>query len=275
MTTGDSQPTLPLPGWAVPAGSDGAPRRRRRVWPWIVSILVLVGLALAGFFFAEAFVRDLLVKSVRDQIAARTGIDADAVEVGIPGLVLPQLAGGTIDRVTIAAEDVRFESFQGDVVVEARGIPVRGDADLSDASATVTLEEEQVRALMSRIEGFPVESLGLDAPNVTMSTELNVFGVVFPIGVALRPSVADGQMVFRPDAFQLAGVDISAQGLRDQFGLVADLVLRDWTMCVAEHVPAGISLTDVTIQGRTLVAEFDIAPGILHDETLRANGTCS
>nr|WP_246301404.1 DUF2993 domain-containing protein [Microbacterium immunditiarum] len=250
-------------------------RRKRRVWPWIVTILVVIGLAVAAFFVAEAIVRDLVAKTIRDQITTRTGIDASNAEVEVPGLMLPQLASGTFDSLTISGEDVVFRSFSGDILVEAHGVPVRGDGDLTDATATVTLDEQQLQTLMSGVQGFPADSIGLAAPNVTVATELSLFGGTFPVGVALTPSAEQAQLVLSPAEFEIAGSAVSADRLRDQFGVLADVLLRDWHVCVADRLPAGVTLSEVGVDGATLVAGFDIAPGIVRDTALQSPGTCS
>ena len=51
-------------------------------------------------------------------------------------------------------------------------------------------------------------------------------------------------------------------------------MVRDWPVCVAQYVPAGLTLSDVVVEDDELVARFDIADGILSDPALQANGTC-
>ena len=169
--------------------------------------------------------------------------------------MIPQLITGTLGEVTISSDDVPLGSFSGDFVVTAHDIPIRG-GDIGSASAKVTLDEAQLRSLMSTVDGFPADTLGLDAPNVTMSTELSLFGVGFPVGVALTPSAVDGDLVLSPDSLQLAGASITAADLRKRFGKLSDVVLKDWTVCVAQYIPAGATLTDVAVEGETLVAGF-------------------
>ncbi len=84
---------------------------------------------------------------------------------------------------------------------------------MGSAAATVVLTEEQLRTLMSTVEDFPADSLGLAAPDVTMSTELSVFGVSHPrerLAHASAPSTGD--LVLTPASLQLAGAEITADG---------------------------------------------------------------
>jgi hypothetical protein len=196
------------------------------------------------------------------------------MQVDIAEPVIPQLIVGTLSEVTITSEDVPMESFVGDVTVHAEDIPIRGGGEMGTGTATVVLTEEQVRTLMATVDGFPVDSLGLDAPDVTMSTELSVFGVSIPVGAALTPSAVEGDLVLTPASLQLAGNEIGAEDLRDRFGRLSETVLRDWTVCIAQYIPAGLTLTAVAVEGEQVVADFDIDGAIVSDPDLQANGSC-
>lgn len=273
MSAGDTQPTQPLPGDYASA-QPPARRHRRPMWPWLVTIVVVIGLAVIAWFAGEALARNLVTTTIRQQVITQLALPADQdVQVDVPGTIIPQLISGTLGEVTIASEDVPMGSFEGDVTVTAHDVPIRG-GEMGEASATVVLDEEQLRALMSTVDGFPADSLGLAAPDVTMSTELSLFGVEFPLGISLTPSAVDGDLVLTPAALQLAGATVTAAGLRDQFGSLADEVLRDWTVCIAEYIPAGATMTDVAIVGDTVTTDFDIDGAIVSDPALQENGTC-
>ncbi len=133
---------------------------------------------------------------------------------------------------------------------QSRGFPIRGGLEADAATATLRLDEAQLRDLMSTVDGFPADSLGLADPNVTIATELKLLGVGFPVGVALTPSAAEGDIVLTPAGLQLAGAEISAADLKDRFGRIADAVLRPWTVCIAQYIPAGVVLDSVAVDGR-------------------------
>ena len=273
MSAGDTQPTQPIPGeWTVAAEP---PRRRRRAWPWIVAFAIVIGLAIVAWFAGEAIARDLVTKTIREQVITQLSLPADQeMQVEVPGPMIPQLITGTLGQVTISSEDVPMESFVGDVTVTANDIPIRGGGEMGSAEGTVVLTEEQLRTLMSTVEDFPADSLGLADPDVTMSTELSLFGASFPVGVSLTPSAVEGDLVLSPASLQLAGAEISADALRQQFGRLSEAVLRDWTVCIAEYIPAGLTLTAVAVDGEEVVADFDIDGAIVSDPDLQENGTC-
>ena len=78
--------------------------------------------------------------------------------------MLPQLIRGTLDDVTISSEDVALECVRRAMsrctrrTSRSAGMPTPGAA-----TATVVLDEEQLRTLLSTVEDFPAESLGLAA----------------------------------------------------------------------------------------------------------------
>jgi hypothetical protein len=213
MSAGDTQPTQPIPDeWIATAEP---PRRRRRAWPWIVAFAIVIGLAIVAWFAGEAIAKDLVTKTIREQVITQLSLPADQdIQVEVPGPMIPQLIVGTLGEVTITSEDVPMESFVGDVTVTAQDIPIRGEGEMGSAAATVVLTEEQLRTLMSTVEDFAADSLGLAAPDVTMSTEVSVFGVGIPVGVSLTPSAVDGDLVLTPASLQLAGAAITAEDLR-------------------------------------------------------------
>lgn len=269
MSHGDTAPTVPLPD----GGHDVAPRRR--VWPWLLAFGIVVVLAVVAWFVAEAIARDLVSRTVQEEIRQRLSLPAGhEVDVDVQGVVIPQLIGGTLGQVTASSEDVPVGSFEGDVTVTATDVPLREGVDMGGATATVSLDAAQLQALLSTIDGIPADTVALDEPEVTMSTELQVFGVGFPVGVSLTPSVADGDLVLTPTSFELAGARIDAAALSEQFGAVADVVVRDWSVCLAQYLPAGVTVTDVHVDGDLLVAEADVDGGIVTDPALQAVGSC-
>ena len=274
MSARDTQPTEPLPE-ALMIPGDPEPRRRR-VWPWIVAFAIVAVLAVAAWFAADAIARQLITGAVREGVRSQLSLPADQqIDVELSGAVIPQLIGGSFDEVTIASDDVEFGGVTGDVTVDAHDVAASTDFAMSGATAKVALDDAQLQTLLSSVDGFPADTVGIAAPNITMALDLQLFGVAIPVGVALTPSAADGDIVLTPDTLDVGGSTVSADGLRDQFGPIADAVLRDWNVCVAEYLPAGVTLTDVEVVDGELIADFDVDGRIVADPALRANGTCA
>ena len=272
MSAGDTQPTPPLPNWA---SAPPEPRRRRSAWPWIISIVIVVGLAVTAWFVAEWIARGIVERTIREQIVTNLALPADQpIEVTVAGAVLPQLIAGELDDVTASSEDMTVGSLTGDVTVAAQGIAIRGDAAADAATASVRLDADQLETMLAGVEDFPVETVELEDPDIVMSSELRFLGIGIPITVALTPSASEGDIVLTPSRIELANGEVTADGLREQFGRLADAVLRDWTVCIAEYIPAGLTLTSIEVDGDQLVADFDVDGQILSDPALQAEGTC-
>ena len=87
-------------------------------------------------------------------------------------------------------------------------------------------------------------------PTSTMSTELSLFGVGIPGrrgAHALAPSRATS--CSRPRRCSSRAPRSPPTALREQFGGLADAVLRDWTVCIARVHPRGLTLTAVAVDG--------------------------
>lgn len=258
----------------MPAGRERT-RTRVRVWPW-VTVLIVAALAVGAWFAGEWLARQLVADRIRGAIVAELDLpDSQVVDVEVAGAVIPQLIGGRLDDVTVASDDVVIGSFGGDVRVRALGVPIRGDAPAGGGTATVRVDEAQLRTLLGTVDGFPSDAVGIDDPNVTASMAIDVVGASVDVGVALTPSVSAGDLVLSPASVSLGGAEVTAQALRDRFGAVVDPVLKDWPVCVASQLPAGISLTGATVSGDTLRAEFDIDGAIFVDPALREAGRCT
>ncbi|WP_396655431.1 DUF2993 domain-containing protein [Microbacterium sp.] len=262
------------PGYRWELQVPSAPQRRHP-GRWIAAIIVLLVLLAAAVAAAEWLAREVTTNSIRNAVKAELGLPRDqVVEVDVPGIVLVQLAKGTLDEVTITSDDVTLGALTGDMTVHATGLPVRGDDPLQSVAATVVLDEAQLRALLGTVEGFPADSVALDDPDVTMTYPLQVLGVDVPIGVALTPGASAGDLVLTPSAFQVGDSEISADDLRDRFGPIAQTVLGDWQVCIAEHLPAGVTLTGVDVSGGELVGTVAVDGRIAIDPELQENGTC-
>lgn len=249
------------------------PRRRPR--RRIAVIVVVIVLLVAAVVAAEFIARSVVTGTVRSLVVENVGLPDDQdVDVQVAGLVLPQVISGRLDDVTVASDDVELGPLAGDVFVELRGVPVSGDSAADGGVASVRLDQNQLRSLLGQIPEIPAGTVTVAAPDVTFETSLSLFGIAIPVGVAVTPGAADGDLTLTPASFAVAGNALDADTLRGQFGGVADGLLQTSTLCIADRLPAGLSLTSATVQGQDLVATFDIAGGILNDAALQSDGTC-
>jgi len=250
-----------------------APRRRTRRW---IAVLVVVVVLLAGALVAAEFIaRSAVTSTVRSLVVKNVGLSDDQnVDVSVAGLVLPQLLGGRLDEVAVSSNDVTLGPITGDVRVDLRGVPISGGAAADGGVASVRLDQEQLKALLAEVPDLPASTVALAAPDVNLETSLSLFGISIPVGVGVTPGAAAGELTLTPSSFQVGGNAIDADTLRGQFGGVADAVVNTTSLCIADRLPRGLTLTSATVQGQDLVAMFDVAGGILNDPALQSDGTC-
>ncbi len=278
----DQHPTRPLPDptatWVLStdAAASAPQRRRSRRWPWLIALLAVAALAVGAWFAGEYIARGIVERTIREQIVSRLDVPADQhIDVDVRGQVLPQLIGGRLDEVTVSAADVRFGALTGDIQVHAAGVPIRGNAPLRSATATVRLDQTQVRTLLATVEGFPADAVTVEAPDIVMSTQLKLFALSVPVGVSLTPSASNGDLVLTPRTLRVSGTEVSADVLIDQFGAVARTVVRDWDVCVKQYLPVGLTLSAVRVENQQVVAEIVVNPAIIADAALQQKGSCS
>ncbi|SDS19907.1 LmeA family phospholipid-binding protein [Agrococcus carbonis] len=249
-------------------------RRRRRGRGAIVVVFVLVAVA-ALVVVAELVARQVVPGTIRSGVAEQLDLPADhPIDVAVDGILLPQLVAGALDHVTVASQDVVVGPVGGDMHVEAQGVPIRGDAPADGATGEVRMTTEQLRTLLATIEGFPAESVELDAPNVAASGEVELLGAAIPVGVALEPSAADGDIVLTPVEGTIGEASVTADELRGRLGGLLDPLLQDRSVCIAEHLPSALTLTSVEVVDEQVVAGFDVDGRILSDPALQEPGAC-
>ena len=107
------------------------------------------------------------------------------------------------------------------------------------------------------------------------SIDLNKLHTFFSVAEHGGVTAAARRLALTPSAVSVAGAELTADGVRDQFGGLADGVLRAWTVCIARDLPAGITLTDLVVEGDRLRGSFAIDPAIVRDASLQQNGTCA
>ena len=275
MTT-DQHPTQPLPDpgaqWVLSQPTE--PRRDRR-WPWLIGLLLVVVLAFVAWFAGEQIARGIIERTIREQAITQLALPADQqIDVDVASPVLLPLLAGNIGAVRVASDDVPLGDTSADIVVEAQDVPVRGEGDWSGAYATVTLDEQQLQDLLASVDGFPAATVGLDAPDVTAEVELQALVTTVPVGVALTPRVENGDIVLTPSTLRLGGAEISAEAILRQFGAIASTVVRDWDVCIADQLPEAFTLTDLTVERATVVAQFEIDSSIMREGAAARKGTC-
>ncbi|WP_298041044.1 LmeA family phospholipid-binding protein [uncultured Microbacterium sp.] len=276
----DENPTLPYPDTSVehptlviPDGDAvaSAPRRRRR-WPWVLLIVVIVIAALA--VAAELLARSILPGIVRGVVIDQLDLPADQqVDVATSGLLLPQLLGGTLDELHLSTPAVTIGGITGAADVTATDVAIDGSG-LGAADGTVRITEEELTTLVSAAD-IPIDAVTFAAPEATASGSFAVFGVPVLVELTVTPGADAGDLLLTPVKLEIAGLELNAAQLAERFGAVAGSLTEPQRICIADQLPAGVTVTDLTIEGDAAVIDLVVDGAIITDANLRQNGECS
>ncbi|WP_341945626.1 DUF2993 domain-containing protein [Microbacterium sp. LWH11-1.2] len=264
-------PTLVIPGSDAPAEADAERPTRRRRWPWVLLIVVVL-LALL-VVAAEFIARSILPGIVRSLVIEQLDLPADQqLDVDAEGVLLPQLIGGRLDTLHLSTDAVTLEGITGAADVTATGIPLRG-GDLGGASGTIRIDQAEFTTLLAGTD-LPVESVVFDAPNATLGGSFTVFGVAVPLTLTLTPGAAEGDLELTPVGLSIGGLDVDVDGVGSMLGSVGDSLTRTQRICIADQLPAGLTLTGLAIVGSEAVIDIDVDGAIATDPALLEKGVC-
>lgn len=275
----DENPTLPYPDHStehptlvIPRDAGVEPPTRRRArWPWVLLIIVLVIAALA--VAAELVARAVLPGVVRGMVIEQLELPADQqLDVDASGILLPQLIAGRLDQLHLTTDSVTIGGVTGAADVTATGIPLRG-GDLTDAQGTVRIDSEQFTSLIAASE-LPIDAVAFAEPDVTVSGSVAVLGFSLPIALTVTPGADAGELLLTPVSLQVAGATLDAQQISDRFGSVAEQLTETQRICIADQLPAGLTMTALAVDGDEIAVDVQVDGAIVTDEQLQENGVC-
>ncbi|WP_160173255.1 LmeA family phospholipid-binding protein [Microbacterium sp. CH12i] len=245
------------------------PRRAR--WPWVLLIVVVVIAALA--VAAEFLARSILPGIVRGIVVEQLELPADQqLDVEASGILLPQLIGGKLDELHLSTESVTIGGITGAADVTAFGVPLQG-GDLTDARGTVRIDQNQFTALVAASD-LPIDEITFAAPDVTASGSLAILALPIPVSLTVTPSADAGELVLTPIELQVAGLTLNAAQIADRFGDAAAQLTQPQRVCIADQLPAGLTMTGLSIEGSAAIIDIDVDGAIVTDQSLQDNGVC-
>jgi len=263
-------PTLVIPGSSAESDGNAAPRKRRR-WPWVLLIVVVVLAVLA--VAAELIARAVLPGIVRSIVIEQLDLPADQqLDVEAEGILLPQLISGSLDTLHLSTDSLTLEGITGAADVTATGVPLRG-GELGGAAGTIRIDQEQFTSLLSGTD-LPVESVEFEAPNATVAGSFSVFGASVPLSLTFLPGALDGDLELTPVAASIGGLDIDLDDAASALGSLGEGLTRTQQICIADRLPAGLTLTGVEIVDGAAVIDLDVDGAIVSDAALQDKGVC-
>jgi LmeA-like phospholipid-binding len=265
-------PTKPLPVIV----SQKPAKKKRRVWPWIAALVVVI-LLVVGFFVADNAAKAYARDYIKQRIIAVLHLDPKSpvkVDIGT-GSVLLQALAGHLDKVDVTASKVTFGALTGAATIHAENVPLDANAKVGKLDITYKVAEKDVSVLAGNLSGAKLDSVTLDQPEIVASTTFDViFGITVPVGIGLTPSATTGQIVFTPTSLRVGGETFSAKDLIHQFGSLAENLLKQQSFCVAEFLPRALTVSDVDVVKKELVVKIDGDGAALGGKDISTMGTC-
>jgi LmeA-like phospholipid-binding len=272
MTTAPSNdPAAPVPAIPTPA------KRKRRVWPFVVVVVVLVAL-IVGFFVADAAAKTYAQDQIKQKVVAALGVDPKTdVQVKLGGgSVLLQALSGKLSTVDVTIPQLAFGDLVGSATLHATEVPLNESAPLKKLAITYRVSEKNVRVLASDLSGMKLDSITLDQPEIVANASFSVFGFGIPVGLGLTPSASHGQLVFTPTSILVSGQKFTSKQLLATPGLgsLAKQLLKQQTFCVAQYLPKALTVTSVKVADRQLVLTISGDGQALGGTAFAKKGTC-
>lgn len=248
--------------------ADTTPRRR---WPWILlAVVVAIAVLLVA---AELVARAVVPGVVRGVVIDKLGLPAQQqLDVETEGVLLPQLLAGRLDSLRLSTAAITVGGITGAADLTAAGVPLTG-GDFTGGKGTVRIDQDQFAALLDGSD-LPIETVTLAGPDATVSGTLPVLGVPVPVSLTVRPGAQDGELLLTPVTLVAGGVTVDAAQVSSRFGTLGEQLTKTHQICVADRLPAGITLTGLAVDGQTAVADVDIDGAIVTDPALQENGVC-
>lgn len=249
---------------------EGGVRRRRR-WPWVLLIVVVVLAALA--VAAELVARSILPGVVRSVVIEQLDLPADQqLDVEAGGILIPQLLGGRLDSLHLSTDSVTLGEITGAVDLTATAVPLQG-GELGPTSGTVRIDEAQFTTLLASSE-LPVEKVSFADRDATVSGSVSILGRSVPLALTVAPGVQDGDLLLTPKSLTVGGAVVDADRVASLLGSLGERLTAPQRVCIADRIPAGVTLTGLRIDGSEAVIDLDLDGAIVTDAALQENGVC-
>ena len=270
--------TPPLPASPHPTVVVTAPpRKRRKVWPFVLIAVVLVVL-IVGFFVANAAVTSYAQNEIKQKVIAALGVDPKTdVDVKLGGgSVLLQALSGKLKTVDVTIPKLAFGDLVGSATLNATEVPLDQNQPLQKLAITYSVSEKDVRVLASDLSGAKLDTITLEKPEIVAKTTLSVFGFGIPVGLGLTPSASKGQLVFTPTTILVSGQKFTSKQLIATPGLgsLARDLLQQQSFCVAQYLPKALEVTSVKVVAHQLVLKISGDGAALGGSAFSTKGSC-
>ncbi len=235
---------------------------------WIaISIIALVVL----YFVADGLVRAYAESRVKAEIEQNFPdfVQGD-VTVQIGGTsVIAQYLSGSFEQVTLDAPKLTVEGIPLSASVVAQGVPVDLTKPVSDIAGTITISQSSINSLL-RLPGATGD-LTLGDGTIKYDGTTKVLGLSIGYTVTVEPTAAGESILLQPTKAEVK----AGGGNLDLSKLLGAVVSKPLSVCVAQYLPAGVEVDDVTVVPGEATIHLTAHDIVLSQDTLATKGSCS
>lgn len=251
-------------------------RRRRRIIIVVGVLLALLGALVAAAFVGESIARQqgtlLIATEVREVFSLEEDHPVEVTFVGFS--VLAQAATGQLEGITVTVPELPVGELRGDLEIIATGVPLDLEQPTERLQAVYRVAEGDLAGLSGFLAGTVVNDIELDDRLIRFGTGFELFGAAFELAIGVEPSVQDGGLAFTPRSIEFNGQSLDVEALRSQFGSIVDPLLEPRDFCVAELLPAALTLTAVQVGDDQLVIVLSAEDTALGGPGFAQQGSC-
>jgi hypothetical protein len=250
-----------------------APDQKKR--HWIKRVIVaggIVVLLVIAFFVADAALRAYAENRVADEIKGElpTGFIANDLTVDVGGFsIIGQYLAGSFDTVRLDAH-VTMNGVPASASIVAHEVPVDFTQPVGSITGSMVLDQDAANRLV-KIPGA-TSKITFGDGTVGYSGAATLFGLPLTYTAVVVPTADGTTILLAPKSVKLTG---GPAGL-DLSGIVSQ-VLGDkpFPLCVAQFLPKGVTVTDISIHKGSANATVSARDIVLDQKTFENLGSCS
>jgi hypothetical protein len=108
----------------------------------------------------------------------------------------------------------------------------------------------------------------------TVSGSIDLLGAAVPLSLTFTPGAVDGDLELTPVAASVGGLDIDLDKAGSILGPLGQRFTQPQRVCIADRLPAGLTLTGLEIVDGAAVIDIDVNGAIVTDASLQDKGVC-
>lgn len=236
-----------------------------------VTLLVLAG---AGELGLRSIIPGVVEGQVREQLNLPK---SHPVDVALGGSTLLHALQGGVGNIDVEVPDAQVtDGVEATLSFHADRVPFAvTSGEMSGATASAYVSSANLGPVISTLtNGLADEGRTLGGSLIVGKT-ISAFGFSVPLEGTLKLSVTDGDVRVEPTGLSAVGFDLSTDQIVAATGGLLEPLLSARVVCIADQIPAGITLDGVDVATGGVRVDVVIADDFLSNAAERDLGTCA